>query len=58
MANIKQVQLFFVCSAIAPKYRKRKWIFGIIGVMAKALYGYWSGHPCLEGEADPRDVNN
>ena len=21
--------------------------FGILGVMAKTLYGYWSGHPCL-----------
>ena len=27
--------------------------FRIIGVMAKTLYGYWSGHPCLVGIAGP-----
>jgi len=28
-------------------------IFGIIGVMAKTLYGFWSGHPCLVGIPGP-----
>ena len=27
--------------------------FGILGVMAKILYGYWSGHPCLVGVVGP-----
>ena len=27
--------------------------FRIIGVMAKTLYGYWSGHPCLVGVVGP-----
>jgi len=27
--------------------------FKIIGVMAKTLFGYWSGHPCLVGVAGP-----
>jgi len=28
-------------------------IFGILGAMAKTLYGYWSGHPCLVGVVSP-----
>ena len=32
---------------------KGAWNFGIIGDMANTLYGYWSGHPCSVGEADP-----
>jgi len=28
-------------------------IFGILGIMAKTLYGYWSGHPCLVGVVGP-----
>ena len=28
-------------------------IFGILGVMAKTLYGYWSGYPCLVGVVGP-----
>ena len=39
-----------MCAVIAPKYGKTTWIFGIIGVMAKTLYGYWSG---LVGVAGP-----
>ena len=27
--------------------------FGIFGVIAKTLYGYWSGHPCLVGVVGP-----
>jgi len=27
--------------------------FGILGVMAETLYGYWSGHPCLVGVVGP-----
>jgi len=32
---------------------KVHWIFGIMGVMAKTLYGYWSGQPRLAGVAGP-----
>ena len=32
---------------ISPNYVKGTWTFGIIGVMAKILYGYWSGHLSL-----------
>ena len=45
--------VFHVCAVIMPKYGKATWIFGIIGVMAKTLHGYWSGHPCLVGVAGP-----
>jgi len=32
-----------------------KKVYGIIGVMAKdIIYGYWSGHPCSVGVANPR----
>ena len=41
------------CDVITPKYGKTAWIFGIIGVMAKTLHEYWSGHPCLVGVAGP-----
>ena len=34
-------------AVITPKYSKTAWIFGIIGVMAKTLHGYWNGHPRL-----------
>ena len=33
-----------MCVVIMPKYGKTTKIFGIVGVMAKTLYGYWSGH--------------
>ena len=36
-----------------PKYGNVAWIIRIIGVMAKALYGYWNGHPCSVGIAGP-----
>jgi len=45
--------LFCVCAVIASKYGKTAWIFEFIGVMAKTLYGYWSGHPCFVGVAGP-----
>ena len=45
--------LFCVCVVITLKYGKTTKIFGILGVMAKTLYGYWSGHPCLIGVVDP-----
>ena len=38
-----------MCVVITPKYRKTAKIFGILGVVAKTLYGYWSGNPCLVG---------
>ena len=38
-----------MCVVITPKYGKTAKIFGILGVMAKTLYGYWNGHPCLVG---------
>ena len=42
-----------MCALIMPKYGKRTWIFGIIGIVAKTLHGYWSGHSCLVGVAGP-----
>ena len=42
-----------MCVVITPKYGKTAKIFGILGVMAKTLYGYWSGHPCLVGVVGP-----
>jgi len=39
-----------MCAVIAPKYGRTTWIFGIIGAMAKTLYGYWNG---LVGVAGP-----
>ena len=42
--------LFCVCAVITPKYGKGD---GIIDVMAKTLYAYWSGQPCLVGVAGP-----
>ena len=46
---------YFTCTygVITPKYGKTAKIFGILGVMAKTLYGYWSGHPCLVGVVGP-----
>ena len=43
------------CAVIMPKYRKGAY-FGIIVVMAKTLYGYWSDYPCLLGVAGPNVV--
>jgi len=48
--------LFCMCVVIMPKYGKTAKIFGILGVMAKTLYGYWSGHPCLVGVVGPNVV--
>ena len=45
-----------MCVVIMPKYGKTAKIFGILGVMAKTLYGYWSGHPCLVGVVGPNVV--
>jgi len=45
--------LFCMCAVIMPKYGKTAKIFGILGVMAMTLYGYWSGHPCLAGVVGP-----
>ena len=45
--------LFCMCVVITPKYGKNRKDFGILGVMAKYLYGYWSGHPCLVGVVGP-----
>jgi len=42
-----------MCVVITPKYGKTEKIFGILGVMTKTLYGYWSGHPCLVGVVGP-----
>ena len=42
-----------MCVVITPKYGKTTKIFGIFGVMAKILYRYWSGHPCLVGVVGP-----
>ena len=42
-------KFYFVCAVIMPIYRKTTKIFGILGVIAKILYGYWSSHPCLVG---------
>ena len=42
-----------MCALITSKYGKSTWIVGIIGVMAKTLYGYWRCHPCLVGVAGP-----
>ena len=40
-----------------PKYGKdAAWIFGIIVVMAKIVYGYRRGHPCSVGVAGPNVV--
>ena len=43
--------LFCMCVVITVtlKYGKNTKIFGILGVTAKTLYGYWSIHPCLVG---------
>ena len=46
-------QFFCMCVVIMPKYGKTAKIFGFLGVMAKTLYGYWSGHPCLLGVVSP-----
>jgi len=51
-------QIFILCvccnyAQIWPKYGESAWIYGIIGVMAKTLYGYWSVYPCLVGVAGP-----
>ena len=43
-----------MCVVITPKYGKTAKIFGILGVMAKTLYGYWSDHTCLVGVTGPR----
>ena len=43
----------FYLVVIAPKCGKTAKIFGVLGVMAKTLYGYWSGHPCLVGVVGP-----
>ena len=45
--------LFCICAVITPKYGKTTKIFGILGVMAKILYGYWGGHPSLVGVVGP-----
>ena len=42
-----------MCVVIAPKYGKTAKNFGILGVMANSLYGYWSSHPCLVGVVGP-----
>ena len=42
-----------MCVVITPKYGKTAKIFRILGVMAKTLYGYRSGHPCLLGVVGP-----
>jgi len=42
-----------MCVLITPKYGKTAKIFGTFGVIAKTLYGYWSGHPCLVGVVGP-----
>ena len=42
-----------MCVVIMPKYGKSAKIFGILDVMAKTLYGYWSGHSCLVGVVGP-----
>jgi len=38
-----------MCVVITPTTK----IFGILGIMAKTLYVYWSGHPCLVGVVSP-----
>ena len=45
--------LFCICVVIMPKYGKPARIFGILGVMAKTLHVYWSGHSCLVGIVGP-----
>ena len=42
-----------MCVVITPIYGKTAKIFGILCVMAKTLYGYLSGHPCLVGVVGP-----
>ena len=44
--------LFCMCYNYAQIW-KNHIDFAIIGVMAKTLYGYWSGHPCLVGVVGP-----
>ena len=47
-----QIFILHVCCNYTQIWKTTK-IFGILGVMAKALYGYWSSYPCLVGVIVP-----
>ena len=47
-----KIFILHMCCNYTQIWKNRK-DFGVLGVMAKTLYGYWSGHPCLVGVVGP-----